>query len=65
MMGSYREAYTTTYGSKQQGDAGIAPKCRELTTDIDFGLIESHTRPFKMLVTANPSVNRSALDCEL
>lgn len=36
-----------------------------LTTEIVFGRIESHTRPFKILVTAKPSVNRSALDWEL
>lgn len=36
-----------------------------LTMEIDFGRIESHTRPFNILVTAKPSVNRSALDCEL
>lgn len=38
---------------------------RDLTTDIDFGRIDSQTRPVKILVTANPSVRRSALDCEL
>lgn len=32
---------------------------------MDLGLIESQTRPVKILVTANPKVNRSALDCEL
>lgn len=36
-----------------------------LTTEIVFGRIESHTRPFKILVTAKPSVSKSALDCEL
>lgn len=38
---------------------------RDLTTVIDFGLMDSHTRPVKILVTANPKVKRSALDCEL
>jgi hypothetical protein len=36
-----------------------------LTTEIDLGRIVSHTRPDNILVTANPSVNKSALDCEL
>jgi hypothetical protein len=40
-------------------------KCVALTTEIDLGRIVSHTRPVNILVTANPSVNKSALDCEL
>lgn len=32
---------------------------------IDFGWIDNHTSPVNILVTAKPSVNRSALDCEL
>lgn len=36
-----------------------------LTAEIDLGRMESHTRPFKILATARPSVNKSALDCEL
>ena len=40
-------------------------KCWALTTNIVFGRIDSHTRPARILVTAKPSVNRSALDCEL
>lgn len=38
---------------------------KERTLVIDFGLIDSHTRPVKISVTANPNVKRSALDCEL
>lgn len=32
---------------------------------MDFGRIDNQTNPVKTLVTAKPSVNRSALDCEL
>lgn len=38
---------------------------KPLTTNIDFGRIDSHTRPARILVTDKPSVSRSALDCEL
>lgn len=40
-------------------------RCKELTVAIDLGLIDSHTRPVKILVTAKATVKRSALDCEL
>lgn len=40
-------------------------KGMKLTTAIDLGFMESQTRPAKILVTANPKVKRSALDCEL
>lgn len=36
-----------------------------LTIVIDLAFIESQTRPAKILVTANPKVKRSTLDCEL
>lgn len=32
---------------------------------IDLGRIDSQTKPVNKLVTAKPSANRSALDCEL
>ena len=44
---------------------GLKSRCEALTADIDFGRIDSHTRPVRMLVTAKPSVKRSDLDCEL
>lgn len=38
---------------------------RNLTADTYFGRIDSHTNPARILVTARPIVNISALDCEL
>lgn len=32
---------------------------------IDLGRIDNQTKPVNKLVTAKPSANRSALDCEL
>lgn len=36
-----------------------------LTTVMDFGRMDNHTKPVNILLTANEMANRSALDCEL
>lgn len=56
---------TMKYRHMKKTDANCEEFTARLTKDIDLGLIESQTRPVKILVTANPKVKRSALDCEL
>lgn len=38
---------------------------RDVTGVMDLGRIDNQTKPVNKLVTAKPSANRSALDCEL